>query len=475
MTRRISSDLFETIVKNLSQGLYVIQDTQAIFLNDRFGEIFGFASIEPLLFTNMYTEVYPHQETRGIFREIHEQMLANESPQVSWAQPSLKCDGTPFWLEIEARRIVVDGRPAIMGTFKDQTDCQIMAEAMAVSQQTLRRLLDAMEDRVYVVSDDFKILYANRKMLETSNGDPLTDPCYMVCRGEKGPCEECTKDEVFKSGRPMHKEFYSAASQSWYSAIELPIRMPGLDRPAKLAVARDITARKEAEQRIRALSHRLITAQEDERATVSRELHDDLGQRLNAAKICIETLAEDLQEIPLEQRTQVNYLAEILQDSIQSVRRLSAGLRPSALERLGLVETLRNHCKTLKYLHNLNIEFKATGMKDLKLDDDTEINLYRIVQEALNNIVKHAKASEVSVRLIASHPTLRLRITDNGVGFDKNHYATGLCQTSHLGLLGMAERADLLEGSFDIKSQPKHGTKIVLEVPYQKIGGIAAR
>jgi len=465
MGERINADLFETIVGNLSQGMYVLQDDEAVYLNQHFGEMFGYPSVDHLLQRNMFTEVYPDKATVDLFKSMHDQMLKNSSPLVSWAQPSVRCDGTPFWLEVEARLISVSGRPAVLGTFVDQTDCQFMAEAMAVSQQTLRRLLDAMEDRVYVVTEDYEVVYANRKMVETSCADPKKDPCYQVCRGLPEPCEACTIDEVFTTGRPVHKEFFNNSQQAWYSAIELPIRMPGLDRPAKLAVARDITRMKETEQRIRALSHRLITAQEDERAVLSRELHDDLGQRLNAAKISIETIAEDLKEIPQELQQRVEQLSDILQGSIQSVRRLSAGLRPSFLERLGLVETLKDHCCKIASLHNIEIDFKAAGIKELKLDKDTEINLYRIAQEALHNIVKHADASQASVRLLTSHPVLRLRIADNGNGFDPKSQADNQNQNTNLGLLGIAERVDLLRGSFELKSQPGDGTRMIIEVP----------
>ncbi|NIQ93478.1 MAG: histidine kinase, partial [Desulfuromonadales bacterium] len=95
-------------------------------------------------------------------------------------QPSAKPDGTPFWLEIEAHLIEVDGRPAIFGTFQDQTDCQLIARAMHVSQETLRLVLDAMEDRVYVVTDDYEIIYANRKMLDAIGGDIDDQPCYLA-------------------------------------------------------------------------------------------------------------------------------------------------------------------------------------------------------------------------------------------------------------------------------------------------------
>ena len=464
-----SSDpqLFETIVGNLSDGLYVIQEGRIIFLNERCGEIFGYPSVEDLLGRDMFATVYPDRQSVDLFRKIHDQVMAGSPPRIAWGQPSVKLDGTPFWLEVEARRIEVGGRPAIFGTFHDRTDCKLIGEAMHASQETLRLLLDAMEDRVYVVTDDYRIVYANRKMLEGISGDIATDPCFLACRGLSERCEDCSVDKVFASDRPMYKEFFNERTKSWYSVIELAIRMPGVNQPTKLAVARDISTRREAEQKIRALSHRLLTAQENERKYLSRELHDDLGQRLNAVKIGIDTLADDLADSSGDLGKRLAYLSHILQTSIQDVRQLSAGLRPTSLERLGLVGTIRNDCANLSAVHGLKIDFTSAGMKGIRLDHEAEINLFRVFQEALHNVVKHAGATEVSVRLIASHPIIRMRIEDNGAGFDVEELAVK--SGDRLGLVGMAERVDLMNGRFEIVSRPGEGTRIMVEVPLKQI------
>lgn len=461
-----SPNMFEAIVGNLSSGIYVLQEEKAIYLNEHFGEFFGFDAVSPLIGRNMYSEVYPDQGSVELFRSIHDQMLGQNMTETSWAQISSRRDGTPFWLEVEARLISVDGKPAILGVFKDQTECQLIAQHMYISQETLKLLLDAMEDRVYVVTDDYHIIYANRKMRESSLGDMEADPCYQVCRGLDEECGDCSMDEVFTSSEPMYKEFFNEVTQKWYSVVELPIRMPGEERLTKLAVARDVTARRESEKRIRGLSHRLMTVQEEERKRLSRELHDDLGQRLNAVKMGIETLGDDLSGESADAMERVSGLSEMLQDSIQSVRQLSAGLRPPVLERYGLVRTIREHCEKLADAHGLEIDFQAPGMKEVKLDNKTEIKLFRVVQEAVHNVVKHADADQLKIRLIASYPTVRLRIEDNGKGFDVDqHYATS--DGMRLGLLGMSERVDLLGGSFDVHSQLGQGTRITVELPYQ--------
>lgn len=458
--------MFEAIVGNLNSGIYVLQDEKAIYLNELFGKFFGLEAVGPLIGHNMYEEVYPDSESVALFRSIHEQMLEEDMTETSWAQISARRDGTPFWLEVEARRIMVDGKPAIFGVFKDQTECQMIAQHMYISQETLRLLLDAMEDRVYVVTDDYHIVYANKKMRDQCLGDIEKDPCYWVCRGLEKECGDCSMDDVFSATGPMYKEFFNEVTQRWYSVVELPVRMPGEKRQTKLAVARDVTVRREAEKRIRGLSHRLMSVQEEERKRLSRELHDDLGQRLNAVKMGIETLADDLSGASSDVRTCVAGLRDMLQDSIQAVRHLSAGLRPPALERYGLVGSIREHCQKVSKAHDLGIDFQAPGMKEIVLDNRTEIKLFRVVQEAIHNVVKHADARTLKIRLIASYPTVRLRIEDDGKGFDiDKQFAAN--NGMNLGLLGMEERIELLGGTFAVQSKPGQGTRIVVELPCQ--------
>ncbi|MBJ6751525.1 sensor histidine kinase [Geomonas anaerohicana] len=459
----MKTDLFASIVGNLSDGIYVIQHGKAVFLNQRFGEIFGHRDHESLIGCDMFAEVYPDWQSVDLFRKVHEQLLSGNYDKISWGQPSAKVDGTPFWIEVEARLIEVQGEPAVFGTFLDRTDCKLIGEAMHASQETLRLLLDAMEDRVYVVTDDYRLVYANRKMKAALRGEMEKEYCYKLCRGLESPCEDCSTDHVFISDRPMQKEYFNQLAQCWYSVIELPVRMPGIDRPTKLAVARDITERREAEEKIRALSHRLINVQEDERKHLSRELHDDLGQRLNAAKIAVDLLAQDLAQAPGDVAARLGQLSQMLKGGVESVRHLSAGLRPASLERLGLVEAVRNDCDQLAARQGLKVEFTHHGMEGVRLSQDAEINLYRVVQEALNNVVKHAGATEVGIQLVASYPIVRMRIRDNGTGFDP-----GLCKGKRcggLGLVGMAERVELLHGSFKIHSNPGMGTRLTVEIP----------
>ncbi|BBA71627.1 PAS domain S-box protein [Geobacter sulfurreducens] len=457
--------LFAAIVDNLSDGIYVLQDDRVVYLNERFAQLFGHGDAGSLLMRDL-NDILPHGEGKEIVGRIHAELLAGEPSSVAWGQPFAHMDGTPVWLEMEARRIRLNGRPAILGVCHDRTDCKLIGEAMHISQETFRLVLDAMHDSVYVVGRDYNVIYANRAMRAGAYGDVSSDPCYRICRGCSEPCPDCTLEEVLSSDKPVCREFFDEKRNAWYSTIELAVRIPGMSAPAKLGVRRDITARKEAEQRSRMLSQRLLHAQESERKRLSRELHDDLGQLLNALKIGFDTLAEDLRQPSHDVQDRLWYLSESLNNSIHTIRRLCAGLHPSTLERLGLAETIRQQCTQAANTHSLDIELKCGTMLGVRLESDTEINLYRIFQEALHNVVKHADATRVMVRLVASHPTVRLQIEDNGGGFSMEDYAE--LSGHHLGLISMAERVELLGGTFQIASLPGLGTAVTVEVPFRK-------
>lgn len=163
--------------------------------------------------------------------------------------------------------------------------------------------------------------------------------------------------------------------------------------------------------------------------------------------------------------TKICELSKILQDSITAVRDLSYDLHPPGMDQLGLVRTVNQYCEDFSEKNDVSVDFYTAGMKDLKLGFDTEINLYRLIQEGLNNIKKHANAGHVVIRLVASSPNIILRIEDNGKGFNVERRLARSFKERRLGLSSMEERVSLLEGTLSIKSQPSKGTRILVEVP----------
>ncbi len=223
-----------------------------------------------------------------------------------------------------------------------------------------------------------------------------------------------------------------------------------------------------AEEHLRTLSGELIRAQESERQRIAMELHDDVAQSLTMLKIGIEALNCDRAGETCHIRQQVHDLSTQVGGIIDSVRRLSYDLLPPGLVQLGLVSTIFRLCEDFSTRHDIRTQFRAEGMDTVKLDFEFQINVYRIVQEALSNVRKHSRASNVSVKLIASHPSILLRVEDDGRGFTLKHASGERRPGRHMGLLSMSERARLLHGTLRINTSPGQGTKILVEIPLRR-------
>jgi PAS domain S-box-containing protein len=239
-----------------------------------------------------------------------------------------------------------------------------------------------------------------------------------------------------------------------------------------IGAVRDITDRKRAEEKIHSLTHELIKAQETERLKIARYLHDQVAQDLSTLKIRCETLFDGQPPVSEKIKQKVSEISDILQGSITAVRDLSYDLRPPGMDHLGLARTIFQYCEEFSRSQGLNLDFHAAGIDELRLDYDIEINLYRLIQEALNNVRQHAQASSVTVRLVASYPNIILRIEDNGLGFDVEGRVIRAASEKRMGLDSMQERISLLNGDLKIQSRLGEGTKIIIEVPIreQKIG-----
>jgi len=201
---------------------------------------------------------------------------------------------------------------------------------------------------------------------------------------------------------------------------------------------------------------------------LSHDLHDHLAQDLSAIKIGCELLFDDLPEISPIIRERFLKLSKMLQEAIITVRDLTYNLRPPLLDQFGLAQTLFQYCEDFGEKNRITIDFKTAGMEGLRLDFNTEINLYRLVQESLNNVKKHAAASRVIIRLVISFPNIILRVEDNGKGFNVREKMGNAISGKHLGIQGMKERTGLLNGKINIRSNPGEGTKIFIEMPWKE-------
>lgn len=209
------------------------------------------------------------------------------------------------------------------------------------------------------------------------------------------------------------------------------------------------------------LSAQLIGAQEDERRTIARELHDEVGQALTAIKV---ELAIAQHGLPASSRPEL-LLANartLTESALHTVRDLSRLLHPAVLDDIGLPAAVETYVREFRKRHSVALEFSAEGM-DARLPPATEAAAYRIVQEALTNIARHARAASCRIRIHRSDRAMRLSIEDDGVGFEAEARHTGA--VPGLGLLGMRERAARLGGTCIIHSEPGRGTCVDVSLP----------
>jgi signal transduction histidine kinase len=224
----------------------------------------------------------------------------------------------------------------------------------------------------------------------------------------------------------------------------------------------DITRRKRAEKAIQNLAKQVVFAQEEERRRLSRELHDEAGQALTALKLSLELLRADLPAGSEELSLNLGEAVALAETTMERVRGLAHGLRPPALDTLGLNLTLEACCRDYARRAQLAIQYRGDDVKGLS--DAMNICLYRVLQEALTNVVKHARARHVEVGLSSETGSVCLTVADDGCGIDPDTLSM-LDRPAGIGLLGMRERLELLDGRLALESATGQGLRLTATLP----------
>ena len=225
-----------------------------------------------------------------------------------------------------------------------------------------------------------------------------------------------------------------------------------------------ITGRKKAEENLRYYLQEITKAQEEERKRIARELHDSSAQNLIALLHQLDNLLTAKTKLPVKEAKALWGFYEQIRDTLQEVRRFSRDLRPSILDDLGLLPALEWVTEDLKNTYWVEADLKVLGV-ERRLFPETELLLFRIVQEALRNIAKHAKATKAEVEIKFDENKITITVGDDGKGFEPPENLGALTPAGKLGLAGMQERVQLLGGSVRLESKPGKGTKIFVEAP----------
>ena len=350
-----------------------------------------------------------------------------------------------------------------------------IAEAMRASEESLRSIIENEPECVKMLAPEGTVLQMNPAGLAIIEADDaeaiIGRSVYPIIAPEHRKAFRVMMESVLRGNKgKLEFEIISLKNnRRWLETNAVPIYNNRNEVIALLGVARDVTERKLAEEallkateQLRMLSRQLMKVQETERRHIARELHDEIGQALTAVKIDLEKM-QGLDKHGLHTQGLEESIVTI-DRTLRQVRNLSLDLRPSMLDDLGLIAALRWLIDRQAQRAGLIAEFIVDPL-ETKLEPELETVCFRTVQEALTNVVRHARAKHVHVELRKSKTELKLIIRDDGIGFDVSAAQRRALRGESFGLLSMQERVQLAGGQFEIKSKPKHGTTIRAHFP----------
>jgi PAS domain S-box-containing protein len=341
------------------------------------------------------------------------------------------------------------------------------------SESRFRRMADTAPVMIWLSGSDRQCTYVNKPWLDFT-GRPLEGELgdgwsESVHADDLGRCMD-TYTQAFEARREFRMEYRVKrfdGAYRWVLDTGVPRFKPDGTFEGYIGSCVDVTDQKEAmdalresQKESRALTGRLLQAQETERRRIARELHDDLSQSLAILAVELGMLAHNPPEPAAELAGHFEKLCADVKQLSSTVHNLSHELHPAKLEQLGLVAAVRGLCRDLTQSHGLPIEFAQEDVP-ATLPRDTALCLYRIAQESLQNVIKHSAAQHAAVKLSGNGDSIRLRVVDDGCGFD----AASRDGKEGLGLVGMRERLRLVRGVLTIDSRPAAGTRIEVRVP----------
>ena len=512
-----SQEKYRNIVESSLDGIVVIQNRVLVFVNPSAVRIFGFESAEEMMQTSFDDTVAPG--SRPFMLGDYKNKNIGEDIFRNYEMKGLTKWGNIIDLEINAKLVAWNGSAAVQASFRNITERKNLEKEQVLwfwEQESLRAI-----DKKLTASFDLEGVLdtVSRNARAFSRADfssvvLIEDSTRYRWRGIKGNRSQIenryhamqpSHKAIFMSPMPRVVRFFDTnpdfptsdfpvlAAEGAQTIAVFPFRikeglggvlvvgfrkdrilaereerlLASLAEKAAVAIAnaklyKDLLEREEELER---LTGARMEAEENERRRIAREIHDGLGQMLSAIKFNVEVLedAKGLRDADLKKLLEVK---QLLDSVMTEAREISHNLMPSVLEDFGLAPALQMLCESTSKRLNISITFRVHGV-DERIGDALEINLYRIAQEALNNITKHADAKTVDVQLIRDHTGLKLTIEDDGRGFSAS-VPSNPGGRRGMGLVSMRQRAGTFGGTVRIESNPGQGTTVMVEIPRKK-------
>jgi two-component system sensor histidine kinase DegS len=343
-------------------------------------------------------------------------------------------------------------------------------QTMDESEQKYRHLFENASDAIWVQDVNGFFLDGNwawQKLTGYSVEDVKGMHLAKFLSGESLALAREVRNKLVKGeefDQPYEQQFYIKDGSIKTVKMSTNAVMSGGKITGFEHVARDVTQEKKTQENVRAYLQQITRAQEEERKRISRDLHDDVSPDLII-------LIQKLDKLASAQRLKLETIKDNLEDirgqavkALEGLRATAQGLRPRIIDDLGLVAALEWIAEELERDQHIRSRVETRGM-ERRLPPETQILLFRIAQEALNNIRKHARADNVTIGVEGGEENIRMTVTDDGQGFEAPEKIEGMVSEGRLGLMGMHERTRLLNGTLQIKSAPGEGTVITVTLP----------
>ena len=460
---RQSEREYRGLFENAHDAILIFDPEREIVLevNQRACEVYGISRPE---FIGLSLETITNDVERGrlVIKETLEHGMSHDFETVQ-----RRGDGTEMFLHINASVVEYNGKMAIQSINRDITEQKRADEALRQSEERFSRAFHSSPAALSItLLEDGRLLEVNAAFLRMTGFS--RDEVIGRSTLELGLWDNQDRLMMAKALRErgaivdFEIKFRKKSGEVRNALLSVELIQLGLGEPSVLGIAQDVTERNRAEEALQSYPRQLIEAQEAERQSIARELHDQIGQVLTAIHLNLQAVWATCESN--EARALIDEGVAIVDAALGQVRNLSFELRPSLLDDLGLATALRWY--TDRFTQRTGI--KSTTRINLpeppaRLARELETACFRIVQEALTNVVRHARAKDVAIRLQKRNGEIRLTVKDNGSGFDA-HSQNLAPFTTHVGLRGMRERALALGGRLDVRSSSR-GTRISASFP----------
>jgi PAS domain S-box-containing protein len=511
---RQSETMFRKITEKSMVGVYLIQDDVFCYVNPKMAGIFGYEVRQ--MVNNHGPEHVVLAEDWPMVKENLRKRLSGEMESINYSFRGVKLTGELIHIEVYGSGTDYRGRPAVIGTILDTTskvEAQRDLQMQLHRFQALYHIAMAMaaehsleENLALLVSSCRELLKTDVSLIAVSDGDLEK----MTVRAQSGFRRKNMSNLPIDFLRKQYTGNLSGRAdddaKKCFEQLQLLAMKEFLDEDLSTGMAIPLRSRKTAigvlcvasrshrdysesekdvlclmgnvaaleitrkqaeeslaqsENELRYLSAQLLRAQEDERKRLAQELHDGIGQSISAVKFKLETCMKQIRENPNSGAIeQLEMLLPMVQSTVEEIQRIAVDLRPSIIDDLGLVATLRWFLRQFKNTYSDIRVDNRIGLEEGEIPDSLKIVIFRITQEALNNVARHSKAKRVLVSLRRRQNSVELLIKDNGRGMKIAYSPSPSNLSKGFGLSSMKERAELSGGTFRLDSGPNIGTSI---------------